>query len=181
MLEITSHRQGAVLNHNHGKETEKSLTVRIEGISDGGYPVKVNGINAEMDGRRFSADVELTGQFNNVTATVQTPFGKFSQELVFVWDKRSFRRFNSYIDDHSFLFTDLAKERPKSAFDHFYLAGLKKIHERFDWKVTLNTFYRNDHDGKFTLKEMPDIWKKEFEDNSDWLKFWGIRNFCGYA
>ncbi len=37
-------------------------------------------------------------------------------------------------------------------------------------KITLNTFYNNDHHD-FELKNMPDIWKSEFEDNSDWLKF----------
>jgi len=171
MLEITSHRQGAVLNHNHGKESEKSLLVRIEGISDGGWPVKVNGCPGKMDGRRFVADVELTQQFNEITAEVVTPFGKFLQELVLVWDKKSFRRFNSYIDDCSFLFTDLAKERPEKAFDHFFLKGLKAIHDKYDWKVTLNAFYHNDHEGNFTLAEMPDIWKSEFEKNADWLKF----------
>ena len=55
MLEITNHRQGAILNHNHGVETENSLKVKIEGLSDVGSRVYVNGIQAEMDGRRFSA------------------------------------------------------------------------------------------------------------------------------
>ena len=30
--------------------------------------------------------------------------------------------------------------------------------------MTLNSFYRNDHDKDgFLLKEMPDVWKSEFE------------------
>ena len=32
MIEITNIRQGAILNHNHGTETEKSLTVLLEGL-----------------------------------------------------------------------------------------------------------------------------------------------------
>ncbi|MBR2345187.1 MAG: hypothetical protein IKA71_05315 [Lentisphaeria bacterium] len=170
MIEITSHRQGAVLNHNHGVENEKSLTVKIQGISDMGCPVKINGIPAEMIGRNFSADVELTEKFNTVTAEAVTPYGSYTQSLVLVWDKKSFKRSNFYIDDHSFVFTDLAKDRPKSVFDHFYFAGLKKINAEFGTKFTLNTFYRNDHHG-FLLKDMPDIWKSEFQDNADWLKF----------
>ncbi len=39
----------------------------------------------------------------------------------------SFRRYSLYLDDHSFTFTDLVKERPARAFDHFYLAALKKF------------------------------------------------------
>ncbi len=169
MLEITNLRQGAVLNHNHGLEKEDSLSVRLEGLSSGGYPVKINGIPAEMNGRRFFADVALTEKFNQVSASVLTPFGVYSQELTLVWDKKSFRRCNFYIDDHIFFLTDLAKERPKRAFEHFYLAGLKKIHDRLGLKVTLNCFYHNDHH-EFTLNNLPDIWKQEFIDNSDWLK-----------
>ena len=172
MIEITSHRQGAVLNHHHGVETSGSLKVTVEGISETGRPVKINGVPAQMDGRKFSAEIELTQKINPVTASVLTPYGTYSQSISLVWDKQSFRRFNCYIDDHSFVFTELARQRPKRAFDHFYLAGLKKIHEESGLKVSLNAFYRNDHDPKgFLLKEMPDIWKSEFEDNSDWLRF----------
>ena len=59
MIEITSHRQGAILNHNHGIETESSLKIKVEGISEAGRPVKVNGVPAEMDGRIFRADVDI--------------------------------------------------------------------------------------------------------------------------
>ncbi|MBQ6472090.1 MAG: hypothetical protein IJJ33_08915 [Victivallales bacterium] len=171
MLEITNLRQGAILNHNHGQESDKSLKVRLEGISDAGYPVKVNGVPAQMDGRRFCADIELTRQFNDVKASVLTPFGTYSQDITLVWDKRSFKRVNFYIDDHSFFFTDLAKERPAHAFDHFYLAHLKRLHDLYGLKVALNCFYSNDHANGFSMSEVPDIWKQEFIDNSDWLKF----------
>jgi hypothetical protein len=170
MLEITSHRQGAILNHNHGKETSKSLAISVSGISSYGSTVTVNGVTANMEGRNFTATIELTEKINTVTATTNTPYGNFAQSIVLVWDKQSFRRFNFYIDDNIFLFTDLAKERPRRAFDHFYLDGLKKIHDRHGLKVTLNCFYRNDHQD-FELKEMPDTWKQEFIDQSDWLKF----------
>lgn len=172
MIEITSHRQGAILNHHHGQENAESLKITVQGISESGQPVRVNGIPARMDGRQFSAEIELSQKINPVTASVMTPYGEYSQSLSLLWDKQSFRRFNCYIDDHIFVFTELARQRPKHAFDHFYLAGLKKIHEETGLKVTLNTFYRNDHDkDKFLLKEMPDVWKSEFEDNSEWLKF----------
>lgn len=172
MIDITSHRQGAILNHNHGVETESGLKIRVEGISETGRPVKINGVPAEMDGRIFRADVELKEQYNNVTASVLTPSGNYSQELTLVWDKKSFKRYNCYIDDHSFLFMELTRQRPARAFDHFYLAALKKIHEETDLKVTLNCFYRNDHDpAGYVISEMPDIWKSEFEDQSDWLRF----------
>ena len=170
MIEITNIRQGAILNHNHGKETDSSLSILLEGFCSG-RPVKVNGEKADMVGRRFSKEIALTKKFNEITVSEQTPFGLYSQQIVVVWDKKSFKRYNFFIDDHSFLFTDLARERPKSAFDHFYLKALKAIREKYPFKVTLNCFFRNDHDKSFTLDQMPDIWKQEFMDNSHWLKF----------
>ncbi len=170
MIEITNLRQGAVLNHNHGVETEKCLRVLIEGLATTGHPVKINGQPAAMDGRKFSALVELDRKINTIIATTLTPYGTFSQEIILVWDKKSFRRCNFYIDDNIFVFTDLAKQRPVHAFDHFYLAGLKKIHDEYGLKLTLNCFYHNDHHD-FDLKDMPDTWKSEFMDNSDWLRF----------
>ena len=64
MVEITNFRQGAVLNHNHGTESEKALHITIEGISRSGYPVYVNGIKAEMDGQHFTAEIDLTEKIN---------------------------------------------------------------------------------------------------------------------
>ena len=119
MLQITNIRQGAVLNHNHGKEDEKGLTILVEGITDFPGPVTLNGQTARRDGRRFMADVTLTQQYNTITADQVTAYGNFTQSIVVVWDKKSFKRVSFYIDDHSFFWTDLAKERPARAFDHF--------------------------------------------------------------
>ena len=169
MLQITNIRQGAVLNHNHGKESEKGLEIRFEGFSDFPGPVKLNGQVARRDGRRFFGDVLLTEKVNTVTAESLSAYGSFSQSIKVVWDKKSFKRSNCYMDDHSFFWTDLAKERPKRAFDHFYLRGLKDIHDRFGLKVTLNCFFHNDH-FDCDMTQVPDCWKSEFIDNSDWLK-----------
>jgi len=169
MFEITNLRNGAVLNHNHGVEDEHGLTIKVEGVSDLPSHVFVNGVPAVRDGRRFFADVTIGEKISTISAKAITAFGEFEQAIRVVWDKKSFRRCNFYIDDHSFFWTDLIKERPKRAFDHFYLAGLRKIHEKYGWKVVLNCFYRNDHFGG-EMKDVPDIWRNEFIDNSDWLR-----------
>ena len=169
MFEITNLRQGAVLNRHHGVEDEHGLAIKIEGMCDLASHVTVNDVPARRDGRRFFADVTLTQKINTITAKALTAFGEFTQSIQVVWDKNSFRRCNFYIDDHSFFWTDLIKERPKRAFDHFYLGGLKKIHEEHGLKVVLNCFYRNDHFGG-EMKDVPDVWKQEFIDNSDWLR-----------
>ena len=81
-----------------------------------------------------------------------------------------------YIDDVIFCFRDLARDRPKSIWDHFYFAAFREAHAKYGLKVQMNIFYRNDFyygakGAEFTLKDMPDTWKAEFQAAKDWLRF----------
>ena len=79
-----------------------------------------------------------------------------------------------YIDDAIWFLRDIARTRPTSAFSHPFLGGLKRLHERYGYKVQLNLFYRTDFFygmDEFTLAQMPDAYKAEFQKNADWLKF----------
>jgi len=81
-----------------------------------------------------------------------------------------------YIDDVIFCFEDLARERPKSIWDHFYFAAFREAHEKYGLKAQMNIFYQGDffyglNSAKFTLRDMPDIWKAEFQSAKDWLRF----------
>lgn len=79
-----------------------------------------------------------------------------------------------FIDDVIFTMRDLTRNRPKSIFDLPFLNILKTAHDQFGMKVQLNLFYRTDFsygDDEFTLSEMTDIYKAEWEEASDWLKF----------
>ena len=79
-----------------------------------------------------------------------------------------------YIDDVIFVMRDLAKMKPESIFDVPLFKVLKKGHDETGVTVQLNLFYRTDFfygSKEFTLSEVPDTYKAEFEANSDWLKF----------
>lgn len=81
-----------------------------------------------------------------------------------------------YIDDVIFCFQDLAATKPKSIWDHFYFAAFKEAHEKYGLKVQMNIFYQGDFfygvaSAKFTLAQMPDTWKAEFQAAKDWLRF----------
>lgn len=79
-----------------------------------------------------------------------------------------------FFDDVIWTLRDLARERPASIFDHFFLKDLKHHHEAYGAKFQLNLFYRTDFyygNDEFTLADMPDAYKAEFEAASDWLKF----------
>ena len=169
MLEITSHRNGEILNHRCGKETSRFLEILLEGIADPEMSVTVNGKAVFRRDRYFSCPVFLTEKINRVTVNGHSKFGDFQQTITLVWDKASFKRYAMRIDDNIFFLTDIARERPKSLFDHFYPAKLKKIHEKYGTKFILKCFFRNDHD-PFEIKDFPDVYRSEFEDNSDWLR-----------
>ena len=79
-----------------------------------------------------------------------------------------------YVDDVIWFLRDLARQRPKSIFDHPYLGGFRKVHQATGLKVQFNLFYRTDFFygmDEFTLAEMPSVYKSEFQDNADWIKF----------
>jgi hypothetical protein len=169
MLEITNLRHGAVVGRHSGRESAAGLELIVEGVAGAPGPVLVNGVKATSDGRRFSSVVELKEQFNDIRVETKNGYGAFSQAIKLVWDKNSFKRYNFFIDDHSFFFTEIAKSRPKSLFDHFYLKFLREMNRRYGMKVTLNCFYRNDHHS-FQLSDFPDAYRQEWRDNADWLR-----------
>lgn len=79
-----------------------------------------------------------------------------------------------FIDDVVWVFRDLTRQKPKNLFDNPFLALLKEAHDKYGLKTQLNVFYQTDRyygNDDFNLSEMTDIYKKEWEENSDWLKF----------
>lgn len=79
-----------------------------------------------------------------------------------------------YVDDVIWMLRDINKERPKSIFDNEYLKQYKEAHDKYGIKITFHIFYRTDFyydDKEFTLSDMTDAYKAEWEAASDWLKF----------
>lgn len=78
-----------------------------------------------------------------------------------------------YIDDTIWVLRDLTKTMPASLFDVPLLKVLKTAHDKYGVKTQLNLFYRTDsfygYD-EFSLKDVTDAYKKEWEEASDWLK-----------
>ena len=91
------------------------------------------------------------------------------------------KRFVFTVDDNIRVFREIKESRPKSLFDHPYLAAYRRLHERLGLKVQLNLFFE---DGKgFSLLEMPSDYKAEWEANADWLRlsFHAKKEFdCSY-
>ena len=77
------------------------------------------------------------------------------------------KKFCFTIDDNIRFFRELTETKPKSLFEHSYLALLKRLSEKYDLKIQLNLFYR---DGDFDLSQFPDNYKWEWRANATWLK-----------
>lgn len=79
-----------------------------------------------------------------------------------------------YIDDVIWVFRDIAREKPASIFDNSFMKMLKTAHDNYGMKTQLNIFFKTDNfygNDEFSLKEMPDCYKEEFINASDWLRF----------
>jgi hypothetical protein len=90
-----------------------------------------------------------------------------------------------FIDDAIWFLRDLAREKPKSLFDNSFLKPLKEAHDKYGLKLQINLFYRTDFYygmDEFTLAEVPDSYKAEWQANKDWLKlgFHSLQEFPDY-
>lgn len=90
-----------------------------------------------------------------------------------------------FIDDAIWFLRDLARQRPKSLFDNAFLKPLKEAHDRYGLKLQINLFYRTDFYygmDEFSLAEVPDSYKAEWQANKDWLRlgFHSLQEFPDY-
>ena len=169
MLEITNYRDGAVLDHNHGIETDEYMEIIVEGLAAPQADVRVNGTTARRRDRNFSCPVRLTGKVNTITVESSDYFGVKTQTITVLWDKKSFKRYNFFIDDCSFFLRSIALSKPASIFEEMFLGRLKKIHDKFGTKFTLNLFFHDDHHD-FSISDFPADYKQEFQANASWLR-----------
>ncbi len=78
-----------------------------------------------------------------------------------------------FIDDVIWCMRDITRMKSASIFDIPFLAMLKKAHDLYGLTVQLNLFYRTDFyygNDEFTLADMTDAYKEEWEENANWLK-----------
>ena len=132
--------------------------------------------------------------FGARAAEKQVPeFAKGAEELPPILDDFEYGRnpalkgryASFFIDDAIWFLRDIARMRPKSLFDHPFLKPLKEYHDRYGLKLQINLFYRTDFFygmDEFSLHEVPDTYKAEWQANKDWLKlgFHSLQEFPDY-
>jgi hypothetical protein len=169
MIRIEDPIHGAVLNHRHGRQDQHSLTVRVKGRAPLGARVLVNGCEATRAGDTFAAEVRLTEAWTDLTATSQSPSGAATHTVRVLWDRWSRPRYRFSIDDNSFFLRDLARNRPASLFDCFYLDGLRRLHREYGAKFTVNVF-QTTPESDFSLTDFPALYQSEWREHGSWLK-----------
>lgn len=77
------------------------------------------------------------------------------------------KKFCFTIDDNIRFLQEINAGGYESLFAHPYLTLLRTLHERYGVKIQANLFYENQ---AFSLAEMTDFYKKEWENCAGWLK-----------
>jgi len=167
-LKIEEPFHGAVLNRRHGKAVDGGLAIQVSGAAPADERVVVCGREAERHGEKFAAEVLLRERETNITATSKGSSGRHEDRVRVVWDRHSFARYRFSIDDNSFFLRDIFQKEYRSLFDCLYLAMLRKLHQNYGVKFTVNLYYTT-ADG-FDLAQFPDRYQGQWRDCSDWLK-----------
>jgi len=164
-LGFTFPRDGDILNHNDGTETEKGLEIVVRGNAPReASQVAVNGTATPCSGGLFSQPLVLTQPRERIVVE----FGGERREAWVYWDKGSRKQYRFSVDDNIQFLKDLGTNPGQyaSLFDHWYLAFWREMHLAYGTKVHFNIYYQTDD---FDLTQMPDTWKDEWRKNSSWI------------
>ena len=176
MLKIISPFHGAVLNRRHGRASPAGLTITVSGDAPLGDRVTVNGVMARRAGTTFTAEIPLAGRETEIAAASEGVSGKRTQCVRVLWDRNSRPRYRVSMDDNCFFLREIARTRPASLFDNFYLSLLQRLHRDYGTRFVLNLFYTTP-ESDFTLADFPETYKTQWRENSAWLKL----SFHAYA
>jgi hypothetical protein len=161
---------GDVLNRHDGVEDAEGLTVTVQGRAWPGATITAQAkeTRAAADGS-FAIPIRLQEREQTIQVTAASAARSEAVPLRLYWDRRSRRRFRFSVDDNVLFLRDLARhpERYDSLFDHWYLRLWQEMHERFGAKIHINIYWTDG--GDFTLAQVPDKWRGEWQANADWL------------
>ncbi len=124
----------------------------VDTACDAVYEVKVplDGVRTTLDARAFGAgDVIRVYRF-----------------------REAYRKYRLAIDDIVWSMMELTERAGeiRSFFEVPFFGLFRDLHSEFGTKVHMNIYY-TDETGKFNLTMVPDKFRDEFRENSEWLKF----------
>ncbi|MBY0534418.1 MAG: hypothetical protein K2P88_01085 [Chitinophagaceae bacterium] len=160
---------GDILHVLDGTITNEGLQVFAKIAADPSDQITVNGQSADQKDGIFTAPLLLTNYHNTVTVKNHRT-GEEATVNVY-WSKKFAGGYRLSIDDNIRFLQDIAQNANvyNSIFENPFLNGLLNIHKRYGTKVHLNLFYQS-VDAAFTLSAFPDMFKEEWQRNSNWLR-----------
>lgn len=169
MLKIHEPVHGAIMNHGDGQQDQNRLLIPVRGSAPADARVVVNDIAARRQGELFSAEIPISQWHNDIVVEANGLQGRSEQRITVLWDKYSFKRYRFAIDDNCFFLRDLCRRQPADLFTNDYLAVLKRLHDAYGTKFSLNLFYESP-EKDFNLSMLPDRWRGQFLAQCDWLR-----------
>jgi hypothetical protein len=163
-----------VLGFETGADGTRMLKVEVSGVVPSGVTPELcttdgRTIPVTLQNGAFRGTALLRDRVTDIRARARIGGERRVIRTRPVWVKNSTPRFRCYIDDHSFFFRDINRQRYKSIFDCFYLGKLRDLNRNFGVKINLNCF-NTTPERDFSLSMFPDTYKSEFEDNAHWLR-----------
>ena len=170
-IKFTFPLDGVMLTDAAGEKTDEGLLINAWVDAPGGRRYFLNGapMSEHMNGsykcpiviRDYKTTLELVDAENG-----------YSQKIDVYYLKKGAYKYRFSLDDNIWFLQDLALNRDKygSMFENPYLALIKSIHEKHGTKFHLNIYWETPRNGGFCIKDMPDRYKDEFIDNSDWIR-----------
>lgn len=161
---------GDVLNRHDGIERADRLEIVVTGQAWPGAKVTCRGQETVTDGDgNFALPVSVTQREETIEVVASDGAATAAARARVMWDDHSRPRYRFSVDDNIEFLADLARDPDAypSIFDHWYLAFWRDLHREYGTKIHINIYYT---DGRgFTLDQMPDRWRDEWQANSDWL------------
>jgi hypothetical protein len=158
---------GDMLCEYDGTMKDGCLTIPVKIRAPHGSKIKVNGIGAKLSGDLVESSVCLTNYENNIEVTDQKTG---SRKTIKVYRLSNYTgKYRLSLDDNIWFIRDIANNgsRYKSIFENPYLKMYRDLHQAYGTKVHFNIYYQTDG---FNLSLMPDKFKGEWKDNSDWIR-----------
>ncbi|MBE6601011.1 MAG: hypothetical protein E7637_00680 [Ruminococcaceae bacterium] len=146
------------------------------------HKVTVNGISCTYIDGCWRVDVPLDAKRLELVARDETTGEQAHSHVWRLYTPKKVYRLS--IDDGVWFLQDIAKnqDRYQSIFENPYLALLRRLHEEYGTKFHINIYYTCPEHGGFSLPELSDCFKAEWQSVNDWmtLSFHAKANNPGY-
>ena len=134
-----------------------------------GHTVSVNGKACVFEDGYYRASLSLDQKKLILKAVDETTGEKAESHVFRLYTPNKLFRIS--IDDNIWFLQDIAKNQDKysSIFDNEYLALYKKLHDEYGAKFHFNIYYTCPEHGGFSLPELSDKFKSEWQSVNDWM------------